>query len=78
MASIEQIIHDKKVALVGILGALAVCATVKSCEYIQDNYPFFWKEKPAVVSQVKEQDPYKYTPQRQISENPHHYIPNPK
>lgn len=78
MDLLEEMIQEKKAMLLGILGALAICATVRSCEYIQDNYPFFWKQKLAVVYQVQEQDPYKYTPQKQISENPHHYIPNPK
>jgi hypothetical protein len=32
--------------------------------------------KPQMEIVQYEQDPHKYSPKRQISDNPHHYIPN--
>ncbi len=34
--------------------------------------------KPKVQIVQYEQDPHKYSPIRQVSDNPHHYIPNSK
>lgn len=74
--------RDKKAAMVGILGAMAIAVAVDNCDKLEKRIEhFFGKENPTVVYQIQEpqeQDPYKYAPRRPISNNPHHYIANPE
>jgi len=78
MTLLEEEIKEKKAMLLGIIGALAIASTVHYCGYIEEHYPFFWKEKTAIVYQIQEQEAEKYMPAKPISDNPHHYIPNYK
>ncbi len=50
--TLDELMREKKAMLLGVLGAIAIPLAVDSCSKLEENYPWFWKQKAGVERKV--------------------------